>query len=209
MRPSLPSQPQLLTIADRSPPVHISDVRLLGRLKVEGGELSLIRCLIEELKQDGGGGQRRLGAVAQERALVVRSGGRVSLTQVVMQGLSAGAISVHTASLRLEACRFRDCHAQSGGVMLVEPDSHVTVKQSAFSDSSAATSGGAMVVTRGSNVSIVDSSFVGNSAVVSGGALQVHSWPTSTPLHSLLVAAHATNCVVARSSGSLTPPGVR
>ena len=158
IRPVLATQPLLIILAPGAPRTHISNTRLLGQLRVHGGELRLSDCIIEEFvsqgARDGSGGvHRRLESAAVERALSV-VGGHVILTRTEMIGHSVGAITVRDAYLTLFDCNLRGNRAQTGGALLVAA---------------------------GSNVTIDHSQLIGNSANVSGGALQVAN--TSDHMH--------------------------
>lgn len=145
LRPALAAPPLLATFASGAPPVHIHRVRLLGRLDVKGGKLSLFECSIEPPT----GSEHTSSAVpsAADRALSI-TGGSVRLMRTALSGHLAGALQVDAATLNLIECSLRDNHAQTGGAMLVRGDSHVRVERSNFTNNSASLSGGALQVTR-------------------------------------------------------------
>ena len=146
LQPALDLQ-QLLTVGHGAPRVHISKVRFLGRLRAEGGNLTLLSCSFEEPRVEVGS-SLLTGQPQVERALSISSGGHATLVQTVLRGHSAGALVVHAATLSLIDCIIRDSHALSGGAVLVSG---------------------------GSNLTVIQSRFIGNSATESGGALQVSS----------------------------------
>ena len=146
LRPALAAQPTIVTVMIGAPRVHISSVRLVGLVRVEGGELELTDCAIDAMAAEIGGGARRaLNPSDEERALSI-IGGDVVLLRVLLQGHPAGAIRAHAANLALMECTIGNNEAQSGGAILVSGGSNVTVEYSVL---------------------------VGNRALVSGGALQV------------------------------------
>jgi hypothetical protein len=159
--------------------VHITNVSLIGQLKIEGGELWLIGCTIEPATNPSAGGGnpgRQLDTPAFERALSM-DGGRAMLAQVVVRRFSSGAIGVHAASLIIVDCVFQDCHARkSGGAILVDRGATVTIARSLLTGNSAL-SGGAMLVAGDSDIRVSESIFSGNRADVRGGALQVWRTP--------------------------------
>jgi hypothetical protein len=52
--PTNAAQLYLLALLDGTPPVQISNARLIGRLRVEGGELRLIDCSVEPVMYNSG-----------------------------------------------------------------------------------------------------------------------------------------------------------
>ena len=138
-------QPPLLALQDGAPPVHITRVRLLGRLRVEGSELELVNCSVEASIAPG---QRRRGlSTADERALAI-TGGKVALVHTILKCHSTtGGIVIEGAAptLTLDGCSIEDCRAATGAALLV----------------------------RTGSVNVENTSFVANHAVQSGGALQV------------------------------------
>ena len=155
MRSVGPGQP-LVTLKGGAPGVHISNMRLLGRLVVEGGELQLTDCSIEadhtSLRM-----QRRLDvALASDRPLaiggsLVESTARwpvasVILTRVDVRDHPFGAISVHAAMLTLVDSTIEGCRAQSGAAMRIGDGAVVRVQRSRLIDNTADRSGGAIQV---------------------------------------------------------------
>jgi predicted outer membrane repeat protein len=142
IRPETQAQP-VLTLGLGSPRVHISNVRLLGRVTVEGAVLQLEDCSIEAA--GGGGSSGRRLSTSGDRGLAI-DGGTVVLTRITLRGHTGGAISVHAASLILIDCNIMNNHAQSGGALMVDGDSTVRVERSNFTSNSATTNGGAIKV---------------------------------------------------------------
>ena len=134
------TDPRLFTISRGAPRVHISNLRLLGTLSVHDAHLNIADCIIEAIP-----GQEHTSDSAQERALSV-VGGDVTVTNTLVMGHPAGALSVEAAALNLRGCTLRDCSAPLGGAILVR--------------------GGAIVTASGSKL-------IGNRATVRGGAIQV------------------------------------
>eukprot|EP00966_Prymnesium_polylepis_P227023 5252976-Prymnesium_polylepis.1 len=117
-------------------------------LSVQGGELRLIDCQVEDLAASLGSaadvGRRSLSASsAGERALLIR-GGRIVLEQTVLRGHPAGAIDVSTASLELIACTISESSAESGAAILVASGAEVRIVSSNLTDNHAIISGGAL-----------------------------------------------------------------
>ena len=148
IRPVDSSQP-LLTLRAGAPHVHISNVRLLGGLKVEGGDLELTDCSIEpndRADQQGGGTDRRLTSAAAERPLSI-DGGSVTLTRAVLTGHAAGAImSAQAARLIIVASSLQGNHAQFGGAIRVSQGSIARLERCNLFDNTADESGGALQV---------------------------------------------------------------
>eukprot|EP00966_Prymnesium_polylepis_P333786 7389207-Prymnesium_polylepis.1 len=160
MRPTSIEQLQIVKVAYGAPRVHISKVRLLGQLRVDGGELNIQDCIIEEISSTSVVGGK---LSAKERALTVFDG-RVILMRTVMQGHSAGAIYVASATLILIETTIRKCQAPAGGAILVCGHSTVQVELSQFVDNSAAVSGGALQVNGGNVILHNQTLFDHNSA---------------------------------------------
>lgn len=144
LHPAVVAQPMLVTLEPGAPRVHISSVRLLGRVVVNGGDLMLSDCTFEQ-HQHPGTLRRRLGTSSGSRAVIILSGHAV-FTRTVLRGHAAGAVAVHTATLILLDCAIRDCHAPSGGAMHISGGSNVTISQSYFTNNSADMNGGALQV---------------------------------------------------------------
>ena len=164
----------LITLHEGAPPVNLVSLRVLGKLKVEGGELSLTDCSVA-LESSVVSHGRRMSAQfnsSMDRALSI-TGARVVLARTTLAGVHGGAIDVMAASLILMDCTFRDSHSDRGGALLVYGGSVVAIQRSWFADNRASVSGGALLVSGGANVTIEKSTFASNSANVSGGALQV------------------------------------
>ena len=135
----------LVELEDGAPPVHIISVRIVGRVKVSGGELVLTNCTIEPRSGWGSSGSGRRLAASRERALLV-DGGRVVLTRTVLRGHDAGAIGVHTASFIMIESTVQECRAPSGGGLLVGAGAEVLIEQSNFTNNTATVTGGAIQV---------------------------------------------------------------
>ena len=166
LRPALAAQLLLIVMARGAPPVHIRNVRLIGKLSVEDGKLDLIDCSIE-----GTGGSATSQAPTSRAVAIV--GGRVSLTRTVLHGHPGGAIAVEGATLILVDSSVHDCSATFGGATLVRGNSSTMIRSSNFTSNSASVSGGALHVGGDAIMTIESSAFVENSAQTSGGALQV------------------------------------
>jgi predicted outer membrane repeat protein len=145
LRPASPTERLLVSLASGAPRVHITGVRLLGRLRVGGGELRLSNCSIEVAAP----ARRHLTDSAldliSDRACSI-TGGEVVFTRTTMSGHAAGAIAVGAASLTLIECGFFGNTAQSGGAMLVTSAAVVTIVRSIFDNNTAVSSGGALQV---------------------------------------------------------------
>jgi predicted outer membrane repeat protein len=140
IRPTIDEQPTIITLERGAPRVHISALRLLGQLVVNEGELLLSDCILEQ--HDRG---KRLGSAQISRAVSIL-GGHAALSRTVLRGHVAGAVAVHAATLIIFDCAIRDCHAPSGGAMLVSGRSNVTIVHTHFINNSADVSGGALQV---------------------------------------------------------------
>eukprot|EP00966_Prymnesium_polylepis_P104399 2417902-Prymnesium_polylepis.1 len=136
-------QPLLVSLVDGAPRVHISNVRLVGLVRVAGSELRLTACAFEAAAS--GPQQKGLSTSLEASGLTI-SGGHAVLTQVALNGFTYGAISVHTARLTLVQCTIQACHAPSGGAMLVSGGAIVRIERSIFANNSATVSGGAIQV---------------------------------------------------------------
>ena len=122
--------------------MHISSVRLLGQLKVEGSELRLFDCTIENAPQ----AKSQLVGLPMARALDIRAS-RVVLTKTTIHGHSSGAINLDAAaSLVLIGCALRANQAETGAALLIAGGSSMMAQQSLFSNNSATRSGGALQV---------------------------------------------------------------
>ena len=141
IRPALAVHPVLITVSRRDLHVHISHVKLLGHVRVAGGQLSLSDCSI-----DGGGARDGLQPTTG-RALLI-SGGSAFLERTVLSDhTTAGAVEVIGATLTLIDSTIRNSHAQIGGAILVDGGAHVTVLSSNLTSNSAnVSSGGAFQV---------------------------------------------------------------
>ena len=128
----------LVEVAHGAPRVHVSHVRILGRLRVAGGELTLSSCSIEAntLEND---------ETTDERGVSIFHGD-VTMIRTTLSGHRAGALSVRAARLTIIECAFRDNHARSGGAVLVRDESIVIAIRSNFTDNRATASGGALQV---------------------------------------------------------------
>eukprot|EP00966_Prymnesium_polylepis_P004986 114221-Prymnesium_polylepis.1 len=96
-------------------------MHLTGQLKVDGGELLLVDCVIKRITS--------ADVSDAVRPLMIR-GGQVSLTRIMMNGHLNGAITVHSASLTLVECTIEGCHAQYGGGILIDGRSEVRIRGS-------------------------------------------------------------------------------
>ena len=171
IRSVLEGQP-LFMLKPGAPHVHISKVRLLGQLNIQGGELDLADCLIESEGQEArSSGGRALNTQDGEPLLSI-SDGHVILTRVVLQGHMSGAISVLAATLTLTECNIRGNHAPRAGAMHVSQGAMVRVELSNFTDNAADGNGGALMLEGGANVLMVACSIQGSRAQ-SGGAMHV------------------------------------
>ena len=127
----------LVLLAHGAPPVHFSNMRLVGRLKVEDSKLWLTRCSIEPVQGS---------TSVTERALSI-TGGRVKLVQSVLSGHPAGAIGVDSAHLILVECVVRDSRARTGGAIRISGSSSLLESVlSNFTNNTAFESGGALQV---------------------------------------------------------------
>ena len=170
IRPAHADQPLLAVFERGAPRVHISNVRLLGRLTVQGGDLRLSDCIIE-------GSSNETAATAIEpspdcRALSLLAGSAV-LTRTTWRHHSCGAIFVQAAQLTVVESTFWDCRASSGGAVLVGDGSFVVVAASNFTDNTATVSGGALQVDGGKVLLLNETLFERNAAASSGGSIQL------------------------------------
>eukprot|EP00966_Prymnesium_polylepis_P324710 7380735-Prymnesium_polylepis.1 len=148
------TEPLLFTLARGSPQVQIYGATLIGRLRIEGGQLDLTDCAVEAATAFGtdvavrwgtrSGGQ---GATPVERALSV-VGGHVTLLQTILYGHAMGAISVEgaRASLTMIDCVVRNCSAARGGALLIGANSTVALHATNLTDNNANIRGGAIHV---------------------------------------------------------------
>ena len=134
----------LITILNGAPPIHIASLRLVGHVRVEGGELRLTDCSIEEANEQEGSG-RQLSVRAVSRALTI-TGGHVLLMRAMLRGHTAGAIEVANALLTLIECVIENNRAPVGGAMLVGSGAIATVVHSNLTGNRASESGGAIQV---------------------------------------------------------------
>ena len=151
IRPVESHQP-LFTLRTGAPHVHISNVRLLGGLRVEGGDLDLTDCIIEpenSASQQKGAAGRRLNPSAGERPLSI-DGGHVVLTRVVLRGHASGAISARSARLTLLESTVQGSRALFGGAIRVIQGSLTRLERCILIDNVADESGGALQVRKNS-----------------------------------------------------------
>ena len=152
IRPTMVEQPVLITVEPGAPRVHISSVRLLGRVLVNGGDLVISDCTLEHL-QHAERQRRRLDtpvlgfseATVMMRALSI-AGGRVVAVRSALFGHTMGAVHVSAAYLLMIECMVRDNRAKSGGAVLVEGEATVHVTRSELIRNTAELRGGAMQV---------------------------------------------------------------
>eukprot|EP00966_Prymnesium_polylepis_P310710 7178749-Prymnesium_polylepis.2 len=156
------AQPLLLTLAHRELRLHITQVRLLGRLRIEAGELRLADCSVE------GEGDTSHSTDAQRALSIV--GGSAILTRTRMRGHSGGAIGVWAATVVLLGCSIQESRALVGGAMHVGQGSMVEVASSLFVDNEATESGGALQVDGGQLHMLNETVFERNSAPPGGGS---------------------------------------
>ena len=124
----IPLQP-LLILRTGAPDVRISHVRLLGGLKVEGGNLELTDCSIEpddSSNLHSGGTRRLLNPSAENRPLSIDSG-RVTLTHVELRGHASGAIGVRAARLSLVESGIHGNSAHFGAALQVRHCTHASI----------------------------------------------------------------------------------
>ena len=133
------SQPLLITLAHLELRLHISNLKLLGWIRVDSGELRLTDCRIEEAHR---------GQTAAGRALSIGLG-RVEATRTILRGHAGGAIETAGGSLLLVECTIRDSRSTTGGALLIRNGSEVHVVGSSFINNTAIVSGGALQVTKG------------------------------------------------------------
>eukprot|EP00966_Prymnesium_polylepis_P257106 5939434-Prymnesium_polylepis.1 len=165
--------PLLMTLLHGAPRVHMFNLRLVGRLKVEGAELTLMDCSIEDpTGQSAGGGRRHLAGTPVERGLSITHS-VVVLVRIVLFGHTSGAIEVHGASLAMIDCTVSGSRAPSGGALMIGSNAMVLLELCKLNGNRADLSGGAINIEEGSNLTVAESIFMDNSAAVSGGALQV------------------------------------
>ena len=134
-------QSRLVTVAHGAPHIHISNLRLLGTVRVEEGHLTITDCSIEAIP----GAEHRLSEPSSERAIAI-VGGCVALLQTALHGHLGGAVEVAAADLKLVGCTTSSSTAPTGGAMLVGHGARVVVELSHFADNSALVSGGALQV---------------------------------------------------------------
>eukprot|EP00966_Prymnesium_polylepis_P003840 87402-Prymnesium_polylepis.2 len=163
--PMRASEPLLVRLASGSPRVHFWNVRLLGGLRVEDGELDLVNCVV-----DGPSGTRSTGI--NGRAVVV-VGGYANIRRTVLRNHSAGAISVDGATLSLVDCTIQVSLADVGGALHISGGATAAVERSRFVGNRALISGGAVHVSGASNLTVAHSTFTSNHAHLNGGAIQV------------------------------------
>ena len=139
-------EPLLITVSHGAPRIHVINLRLMGRLRVEGGELQLSDCIIEPSSTAGEpDSQGHTSATADQRALSI-TGGHVVLLRTLLAGHAAGAVEVASARLTLIGSAIRQCRAHHGGAMLVHGSSDVVVERSNITDNVATVRGGALQV---------------------------------------------------------------
>ena len=124
--------------------MHISSVHLLGKLRVDGSELTLTDCTLTPATTSAEQDDSSI-----DRALSI-TGGRASLTRVILAGHLMGAIVVNAASLALVECAIKDCRAPFGGAVLISGGANLTAAGSNFTNNSADVSGGALQVAQNS-----------------------------------------------------------
>eukprot|EP00966_Prymnesium_polylepis_P010353 238924-Prymnesium_polylepis.1 len=159
------SEPRLITLDHHELRVHVSNVRLLGQVRVASGQLQMTDCTIEPQASQSTASGRPVSIV----------GGFVFLTRTVLRGHSAGAISVQGGFLKLSYCSVSNCRAPTGGGMIVSGDARVDVVRSNFTNNSADASGGALQV-EGGHVHLLNATFFQQNRVLSadGSGASIH-----------------------------------
>ena len=153
IRPVTTAQLVVVALSPGAPPVHVSNVRIVGHVSVSGGRLWLNDCSIDAVARpnDLEGARspgRHLTSSAAARAFEI-TGGEVTLTRTSLRDHSMGAMGVQQGRLTLIECTAHGNRAPSGGAMLVGAGAIITVLRSTFSANTADTTGGALqVVTR-------------------------------------------------------------
>jgi hypothetical protein len=135
----------LLTLKTGAPHTHISNVRLLGRLEVKGGELELVNCSIDFDDWQESAVGRSLSSSARARPISI-DGGHVSLIYVMLSNHTSGAIHVRTASLVLVESSVQGNRAPTGGATHASEGSVVWLHRSYLTENVADTTGGALQV---------------------------------------------------------------
>jgi hypothetical protein len=133
----------LISVAHGAPHIRIYSMHIRGTVRVHGGHLALSDCSIEVPTTVG---EHHVSTAAEERALSI-VGGDIALTRTTFSGHSGGALRVDAGGLlTLIECAIMNCHASTGGALLVAGGSRATVISSNMSHNSADRSGGAIQV---------------------------------------------------------------
>jgi hypothetical protein len=167
-------QPLLITFEGGAPRVHISNVRIAGQLRVDGADLLLMDCTIEDVSGRQASDTGQVGSSNGERALSVR-GGQASLTRTLLTGHPEGAILADAAQLILVDCIIQSCRALTGGAVLMRGGAIMRAERSRFADNSASVSGAALQIDDGDVHLLNETILEGNTAPDDGGSIRLSS----------------------------------
>ena len=119
----------LLELRAGAPPVKLQGLELNGQVLIEGGSAEIEGCHFGNVSASR---RRQLEAGTEARALLI-SGGQVSISDTVFEGLLGGAIEVSGGTLAVHNSTFDSNQAESGGALLVT-GGDVHVQASLFKD---------------------------------------------------------------------------
>ena len=122
----------LITVRAGAPPVELQGLGLNGQIRIEDGTVEIADCRFDSTSERT---RRRLQIQAKVRALLI-SGGSVSISDTVFEGLQAGAIEVSGGTLAVNTSAFQSNQAESGGALLIT-GGDVRVQNSKFVDNKA------------------------------------------------------------------------
>ena len=162
----------MIEVRAGAPPVELHGLVLDGQVLVEAGfdrTVEIAGCRFRASASKG----RRLKASTFVRALLV-SGGSVTISDTVFEGLQGGAVEMRGGDLTVHTSAFEKNEAERGGALLVT-GGEVRLYNSTFT-ANEADEGGALFVTSG-EVRLHNSTFVDNKVTDgfsgSGGAIRV------------------------------------
>ena len=121
----------LFTLRSGAPPLHLSDLRIASPIRVDAGELEVLRCAFVP------------GAYgAQQTAALAQSGGVVTIQQSSFANLTGGAVALSGGRVSLDETLFLNNTAERGGALRVV-GGRAVVLRCRFESNAAAVEGGA------------------------------------------------------------------
>ena len=160
----------LLEVRAGAPPVELHGLVLDGQVLIESSTVEIAGCRFGSPSARLNVGRRLQATSTSARALMI-SGGSVTISEAVFEGLPGGAIGVSGGDVSLHTSAFKENQAERGGALMVT-GGKVRVHNSTFTDNIVLNEGGALFLTSG-EVRMSNSTFTDNKANKKGGAIRV------------------------------------